>query len=280
MDFYSYWAFLNRPSSPSSTTRGIEALPNLFRDTVFLVIIFSITFSLITPIVSRISSEKYLALTKRKKHELPSYVLCLIHHIVAVPFAWSSLYVDFNLSSEAAQNIDYAPITAVIAPWCIAYLISDTLLFALPEAFEGKFDYVTHHFLTLFLVLSSLVGPGSILRFIPLFLISDTTNLYFNTAWLMRLFGWKDSTAVMILEICFSVSFLFVRVINMPMVFWAVGSQPQIQELGFARFALAPIALLQWYWFYLIVKIMFRRLTKDSTSKTAGREDLNQDKNL
>ena len=254
-----YWAFLNRPPSSSSTTTGIDVLPNLTRDVVVLILIFSVIYVIINPIISNLLSTKYSALSERKKEELPSYILCLVHHFVAVPVAWLNIYADYNLTSEAAQSIDYAPITAVIAPWCIAYLMTDTIFYAIPEARLGKFEYIVHHFLTLFLVTSSLFGPGSILRFIPHLLISDTTNIFFNVAWLIRLFGGQGSIFLTFLEISFAVSFFFIRGINMSSMFWALGSQAT--GLGLARYALAPIALLQWYWFYKIMRIIFLRLT-------------------
>lgn len=253
----AYWTFLSRPPPLSIATTGIDVLPNLLRDTAIITVIFSIIFVLITPMASAISSETVLALPRRKKQELPSYALCLVHHFVAVPFAWSNIITDFNLSSDAAQLIDYAPLTAIIAPWCIAYLITDTIFFAIPEALVGKFEYITHHFLTLFLVTSSLFGPGSILRFIPHLLISDTTNIFFNTAWLIRLFGGKGSILLTVLEISFAVSFLLIRVIHMPSMFYALGSQ--IEGLGFARYALVPIVFMQWFWFYKIVRIIVLR---------------------
>lgn len=266
--FTIYWSFLNRPASLSSTTTGIEVLPNLLRDTAFLTSVFSLIYVIITPVASNLLSKKYTALPKRKKDELPSYVLCLIHHIVAVPVAWSNVYADFNLTNEAAQNIDYAPLTAIIAPWCIAYLITDTMFFALPEAFVGKFEYITHHILTLILVISSLFGPGSTLRFIPHLLISDTTNIFFNTAWLIRAMGGQGFFFLNFLEISFAVSFFFVRVINMSAMFWALGKQAT--GLGLARYVLAPIALMQWFWFYKIVRIMYFRLVSHEPSNAIG----------
>jgi TLC domain len=262
--FYSYWNFLNRPAPSSSVTTGIEALPNVVRDTVLLTAFFSALFVAITPIVSVILKDRFSALPRRKKHELPSYILCLVHHVVAVPVAWSHIYNDFNLTSEAVQIIDYAPITATIAPWCMAYLIADMMFFAIPEALVGKFEYILHHVLTLFLVISSLFAPGSILRFIPHLLISDTTNIFFNSAWLIRLLGGKGSILLSSLEISFALSFFFIRVINMPSMFWVLGSQ--YEGLGIAKYCLAPIAAMQWYWFYKIVRIIIIRFVKGDTS--------------
>lgn len=254
----AYWQFLNRPASSSSITRGIEALPNLLRDTIVITIIFSIIFLLVNPFISKAFPAVFKSLPGRKKTELPSYVLCLVHHIVAVPFAWITIYRDFNLTAEAMATIDYAPITGVIAPWCISYLVADTVFFAIPEAFTGKFEYIIHHVLTLSLVVSSLFAPGPIMRFIPHLLISDTTNLLFNTAWLVRLFGEKKSFILQFLEVSFLLSFFLLRAVNMPCMFWALGAQAD--GLGYAKYVLVPIALMQWYWFHKILRITVAKI--------------------
>lgn len=255
----SYWMFLNRPASVLSVTSGISSLPNFLRDTSSFAVLFSLIFLLVNPLLSTLFARKFSGFPERKKKELPSYVLCLVHHIVAVPFAWRKIVTDMNLGEEAAAMVDYAPITAIIAPWCIAYLIADTTFFAIPEALTGKFEYIIHHFLTLFLVASSLFAPGSILRFIPHLLISDTTNIFFNTAWLIRLFGGKRTFILIFLEVLFAVSFLLIRAINMPCMFWALGSQAE--GLGLARYVLIPIAVMQWYWLFKILRTIAARFT-------------------
>ena len=212
--FCSYRNFLNRPAPPSSITTGIQALPNVVRDTLLLIAFFSVIYVIITPIASAILKDKFSALPRRKKHELPSYILCLIHHFVAVPVAWYHIYNDFNLTGEAALTIDYAPITATIAPWCIAYIVTTMMFFAVSEALVGKVEYTIHHFLTLFLVVSSLFAPGSILRFIPHLLISDTTNTFLNTVWLISLLGGKGCLLQQSLEMMFVLSCVFTRVID------------------------------------------------------------------
>lgn len=249
-----------RPNPTSSSTSGIEVLPNLLRDTVFYSVLFSFIFLLVTPFLSVVFSKTYSTLPERKKQEIPSYVVCLIHHFVAVPFAWQRVYNDFILSSESAQIVDYALVNAVVAPWCIAYLVVDSLFFAIPEATKGKFSYIIHHFLVISLVVSSLYWPGSTLRFIPHLLLSDTTNIFFNTAWLLRLTGRKDSFIVTSLEICFTISFFFLRTIHMPVLFWIVSSQSE--KLGFMKYCFVPIVLLQWYWFYKIARIIIMKFVK------------------
>lgn len=241
-----YWEFLRRPSPSSSSTRGIEVLPKFYRDTLFLTLFFSAVFILTKFVAISKWSTWYKSLPRRKQLEFPSYVLCLVHHFVAVPTAWYRVTSDFIQTENDLLTVDYAPLTATITPWCVAYLVADGLFYAIPEALRGKFDMLAHHILVLVLVLSSMYGPGSILRFIPHLLISDTTNIFFNIAWLLRLVGWKGSTVVTVCEILFAVSFLFVRVVNMPLMFLALSQLKEASGLGPARFVLLPVAVLQW----------------------------------
>ncbi len=61
------------------------------------------------------------------------------------------------------------------------------------------------------------------MRFIPHLLICDTTNILFNTAWLLRLGNLRGTVVVSILEVLFAISFLLVRAIHMPTMFVALG---------------------------------------------------------
>ncbi len=241
-----YWDFLRRPSPSSSSTRGFEVLPKLPRDVLLLTAFFSAVFLLAKFVAISLWPTWYRSLPRRKQLEFPSYILCLVHHFVAVPTAWYRVRADFLQTEADLLTVDYAPLTATIAPWCIAYLITDGLFYAIPEALKGKLDMLAHHVLVLFLVASSLYGPGSILRFIPHLLISDTTNIFFNLAWLFRLAGWNGSTIVAVCEVLFAASFLFVRVINMPLMFLALSQLEEASGLGPARFVLLPVAVLQW----------------------------------
>ena len=117
-----------------------------------------------------------------------------------------------------------------------------------------KFDYLLHHVCTLILVMFTIMAEdGSICKFIPLLLLCDTTNIFFNSAWLLRLIpNYRESFIVKILEILFLVAFIFLRTIHMPCLFYAI-SVTKSQFLGFAQHMLLPIVLVQWYWTALVI---------------------------
>jgi hypothetical protein len=127
-----------------------------------------------------------------------------------------SLYNDFNLPIENTRLLDYAYIEAVKAPITIGYLASDTLFYALPELLKCKYDFMIHHIATLFLVIYTLYArDGSIMRFVPHLLICDTTNLLYNTAWIMKLFGFTSNPLIGFLEGFSALTLVFVRCIHM-----------------------------------------------------------------
>ena len=53
-------------------------------------------------------------------------------------------------------------------------------------------------------------------------------------------------SSLQVLELLFALSFLTVRVINMPAMFLALSQTSEIKLLGPARFVLAPVAMMQW----------------------------------
>lgn len=264
-----YWNFIDRELLEDGATRGVDAVPHFF----YKIVLWSIAFSLLHILVPLLVKTLFPAWVQRldpaDRKDYASYMVCLLHHVYLVPIAWARIYDDWQLTDSQAVMFDYGVINAVVAPVCLGYLIGDTLCFALPEAINLRFEYLVHHVLILWLVLTAAFGPGPLCRFIPHLLICDTTNILFNSAWLMRRLGMRDSFFVLILEILFAVAFFFTRVVNLPLVFLSVSMKPFGAALGWARYSFAPISLLQWYWFYRIVAVVFKRLRKVGLSTRA-----------
>lgn len=261
-----YFHFITRPLPLAEVAgpTGYESIPDFLSKSIFWSAFFVLLNILVPLILKNVFTRWYASLDPRKRHELPSFVVCLVHHFAMVPTAWLHIYNDYQLTPAQAAVVHYGPIEAVVAPFCIGYLVGDTLCFAIQEALALKFEYIIHHTLTLWLVVSTLFSTGGLNRFIPHLLICDTTNIFFNTAWLMRTVGMKGHPIVTTLEILFAVAFLFTRVINMPAVFFMISVNSEASALGYARYTLAPIAMLQWYWFSKIATTLVQRLSGGS----------------
>ena len=64
------------------------------------------------------------------------------------------------------------------------------------------------------------VAPGSYLRLVPHFYICETTNIFFNLAWVLRAGGWKGNSIVLSFEYLFALFFFPIRIFNMSLVIW------------------------------------------------------------
>jgi hypothetical protein len=220
------------------------------------------------PIITKLSFTRWFyKLEKKKQEDFPSYAVCLIHHFLLVPRSWYHVIRDFSKNDNSFY--DYGANEVIVAPICIGYLLSDTICYAINEFMvHNKLDYLLHHICTLILVMFTIMAEdGSICKFIPLLLLCDTTNIFFNTAWLLRLVPkYRESNLVKILEMSFVVAFILLRTIHMPCLFYAI-SVTKSQFLGFAKHMLLPICLVQWYWTILIINGSISRFSKKGVKK-------------
>lgn len=256
-----YIQFIFRPPSTEVLPSGASTVENFYLKCALWSLLFILLNGIVPYVSKRYLTSWYESLTPRKRSEMPAYVVCLVHHFLLVPVAWWHIIQDINRSSDH----DYSLTESWVSPISVGYLVGDTIGYALPEAFHGRFDYIIHHVLTLWLVWSTIFASGQMLRFVPHLLICDSTNIFFNIAWLIRSTTWKDAAIVTTMEIIFALLFLVCRVINMPLVFAAVVYHGLDKTIGWSSFTFLPISLLQWYWFSKIAGTTVTRLYSKKT---------------
>jgi hypothetical protein len=125
---------------------------------------------------------------------------------------------------------------------------------------HGSWEYMVHHVAALWMSYELMATPD--LNFAPCFphmVICETTGIFFCTAWLLRIAGYRDSAIVSALEQLFAISFFFLRGINITAVFIRLFLSPEAAGLGIVRFTLPGIALMQWFWLVKIIKGAFSR---------------------
>jgi hypothetical protein len=249
----NYLQFIARELPTTGSPTALDVVPDFNRRTVLWTLFFSALHVAYPWLARSFRSKWFASLSQRDRKDISSYIVCTIHHLAMVPLAWSHIYHDAMLSMEESKLANYPVVEANVAPFVIGYLMGDTLCYALPEMFQLRFEFFVHHVLTLYLILTSMTGPGYFCRYIPHLIICDTTNIFFNIAWVLRRCGYKNSGIVSALEIIFAITFFFVRVVNLPLVFVQAMLHPSVVEWGLARFTLLPIILMQWYWFAKIV---------------------------
>jgi len=259
----TYWSFINRPPPSIEIPQGISAISNFYQKTLVFTIAFSLIYSAIPWICARYHKNWYDNLDKRKKIELPTYIVCLLHHSFVVPRSVLHIYRDFLLNSSQAAIVNHAANEINIVPFNIGFFIADSLWIALPDLIlRGKGEIMMHHIFTLGLGYSGLYAPGELCRFIPHLGLTELSNALFNAAWLLRVAGYRDTAIVTILEILFAVSYFFTRIINLTAVFYVVNKGPSASSLGMGRYLMIPLTFLQFYWFFLIVKGLNKRIFK------------------
>jgi hypothetical protein len=261
-----YINFILRPLPSHSTPTGYEVIDHFTQRTIFWTAYFVGWFFLFKYLGKYFLPDWYKKLSDRKRSEFPAYGSCLMHHIYAVPRGWSHIFQDFLRTEAQLSVLHYAHVESTIAPFSFGYLIGDTLCYGIPELYyNGNLDFMIHHVISGILTVTSLHTSGHLYRYVPHLLICDTTNIFFNVAWLLRTSEYfKGSTIVMILEILFAVFFLLTRVINLPLAIYSLFQTPYGLELGWVRYTLIPIVLLQFYWFFKIIAGITSRFNPSS----------------
>ena len=196
-------------------------------------------------------------LSSKKKKEIPPCLVSLIHHFYVV-------FYGIYLLSKYYSNGSFISANEVnkIAPFIYGYLIGDTIAYAIPEAKEGRYEFLIHHALGLWLVPAAINSRHpELLIFCPHFLITELSSIFFSIGWILRSTSYKTSPITDILEILFVISFTVLRVFNFPIRVYYIWEYTM--EIGYARYVLIPVIAMQFYWFTKIIKqIMDKMMPK------------------
>lgn len=76
--------------------------------------------------------------------------------------------------------------------------------------------------------------PGSFLRLNSHFLICETTNIFFNIAWVLRAAGYKGNAVVLTFEYLFALSFFPIRILNLTTAIWVL--QEKVINIPFSLY--------------------------------------------
>ena len=211
----------------------------------------------------------YAGLDDTKKHELPSYAAGMFHHLVVAPGGFYMIYRDYMTPENVYHKMDYSRdfYGLHLVMYAFGYIMADTLFFTIPEIMKGKFEYLIHHAASLGLYWGLLGTDGAILRFVPHFMICESSNAIFNTAWFVRNSGGKDGQFIQILEKLFAVMFFVLRILNLPVTVHAMLLLPSGARMGNSRYVLIPILGLQFMWLYMIYKSLSKKAKARAAKK-------------
>ena len=199
-------------------------------------------------------------LNPKKKTEMTPQVVALFHQVVVVSFAINMIYYELT-----EGYVVTAEVVKKLGPFVYGYFIGDTLYYAIPEATGGKFDFLIHHLVSIW-VGTNLMNCTSMemRRFCPHFLIMEISAVFFGFGWIMRITSYNNSIFITIFELLFAISFFIGRIVNFPYqvyVAWDASA-----EMGLSRYMFPLLLVLQFFWFYKIL-LQIAKLISGKKSK-------------
>jgi hypothetical protein len=253
-----YLNFMLQPVSTEVTVTALEMIPDMNLHTLYVTIGFIVVMASVPLLCKSLFPAWYCSLNDKKKQDLPTYLSSMLHHGTVVPLSWYYIYLDYQFL-QTGSVINYAPFMQFAAPVCTGFIVADTLFYAIPMVLRGNFEYIIHHVLALWMIFSILTGSGQLMRYLPHIIICDTTNAIFNSAWLLRLTGLKDSLIVTALEMSFATMFFLLRNINLSLTFYVMFTSVEGQSYGYGRFVFPFLSLMQFYWLFCIVRSLIKK---------------------
>jgi hypothetical protein len=89
----------------------------------------------------------------------------------------------------------------------------------------------------------------------------ETSSVFFCFAWFARNFGYENSMYVKVLEFGFTLSFFLFRILHLSVLVWAL-KDVLWSTYPFLGLVFAPLMVLQFYWFILIITYKKKPKTK------------------
>ena len=220
--------------------------------------LFFISLNILLPIfIERKYPIFYKSLNDRKRRELATYSSCLFHHLIVVPIGFISIIKDIYRTSSDLHEFDYIRSEGFIIPYCFGYLVGDTFFLAIQECFNGKPSLFFHHILTFGLVAYASICPSQILRFIPYLLICETSSIFLVIGWFYKCAELFTNRINQICDISFALSFFLFRVVNFPIMLFALSERKELKGTILSYIVL-PCILLQLFWFYKIISYIIK----------------------
>ena len=169
-------------------TYGIEITPLHFWNIAYTLWFCLLNFTL-PRIIKVMFPNFYKSLEPQKLHELPSWSAGLFHHLIIAPVGFYMIYKDYITPSSVYNTMDYSKDFYGLhtLAYAFGYIMADTLFFTIPEIiYEKKFVYALHHVASLGLYWGLLGAKGAILRYVPHFMICESSNAIFNICFFLR----------------------------------------------------------------------------------------------
>lgn len=195
--------------------------------------------------------------------EIGSWIVSLVHHLLIVPCGIYWILHDYNIDEKKTCDLDYA-FTFQNYLWFLncsfSYMIVDFFI----NCINKTYIYCFHHVIILVLMMFVSNLSGELIRFIPHFILCESSGIFFNIRWFCHRFGYKDSFLNKFSEFCFVFLFFMTRIVNLPLVTYFIYP---LCSSNLVNISLFLINFLQFFWFGKIVDTLVRRKEKMNSKK-------------
>lgn len=152
-----------------------------------------------------------------------SWVSALVHHAYVVCISLHCLRSEYLLGRVALPDMLEA------VTWTVAYLTTDTLATALPEALGGQLDYLIHHSLAIAMTAVVITSfPARLLRLAPHLWLCEASAFGLGLSWACQKGGLGATLLCRLAEALFLVTFLATRCLNLPVAMYAATANGEV----------------------------------------------------
>lgn len=190
----------------------------------------------------------YKAMSPGKQRRFPTYVTSMLHAVVGTVFSAKKILVDKPEDQKGIRNQ---------MAFTLGYFVQD-LIATMPDWIAHPQELI-HHVAAITVILGCMACK-CVTEYIPRFLIVESSTVALDLMWFLKETGNASTTLYKVTTITFATLFAATRVVWMPYALMEVmhNQKEKFKGLGPARFALAPVTALQFYWFYRIL-LMLRK---------------------
>lgn len=182
------------------------------------------------------------AMEARTAGKAAGWVSALVHHTYVVALSLAVLQQQLATPGEAAIPAMLGGVT-----WTVAYLLSDTLTTAVPDALAGQYDYLIHHGLAIAMTGLVIGGfPAKLLRLAPHLWLCEASAFGLGLSWTCQKAGLGASSLCRFAEALFMVTFLTTRCVNLPLVVYSAVASGEVQ--GVLVPIMCAIVAQQFWW--------------------------------
>lgn len=259
---HNYFSFLKKHEECDTITTQTsikEHMSNNLEMNIFFLLLFVFCYSFSPHIYSLL----YSVFNKNDKisniisyQEIASWIVSLVHHVLIIPCGINWILHDYKIDNEKSCDLDYAFVFQNYF-WFLnctfSYMIVDFFI----NLINKTYIYCFHHIIILVLIYFVSNLSGELIRFIPHFIVCESSGIFFNIRWFCRRFGYNNSLLNKFCEFCFVFLFFITRIVNLPIITCLIY---QLCESNLINISLFMINCLQFFWFS---KIMYALIEKD-----------------